>query len=69
MTQALSGIQAAWAEHDGLGELSVNGRTIRFSSPDGYVVEWPCQTSADAKTQLRIFRAALRHPETRPRDF
>lgn len=64
----ISGIEAAWAEHDGLGELTIVGRTIRFDSPDGYRTEWPCRSAKEAATQLRLFRTAIDHPETRPRE-
>ena len=69
MTQKISGIQAAWSEHDGLGELSVIGRKVRFDGRDGYRVEWSCNTANEAAQQVRLFRAALNHPETRPRNF
>ena len=68
-SQRLSMVEAAWAEYDGLGRLSVVKRSVCFESPDGYRIEWPYRTRKEAKSQVRLSRAVLSNPETRPRSF
>lgn len=63
---AMSGIEAGWAEHRGEGVLAQTGRKVTYTRHDGFVVEWPAHTDKAAASQLRLFRAATNHPETRP---
>jgi hypothetical protein len=63
--KTISGIKAAWMENDGLGALSVKGKSVVFTGADGFVVTWSCRTETEAVQQLRIFRAATKYPQTR----
>jgi hypothetical protein len=65
MTQTITGIQAAWLEHDGLGKFSINGRTVTFTRNDRLSVSWHMPTTKLAAIQLRMFRAATKYPDTR----
>lgn len=63
--KAISGIKAAWMEHDGLGTLSVSGKVVVFKGTDGLTFRWSCRTDKEANSQLQVFRAATKYPQTR----
>jgi hypothetical protein len=65
MTKQISGISAAWMEKDGMGSLSVTGRTVSFRRNDGLAVQWHCGTPKEAEQQVRLFRASTKYPATR----
>jgi hypothetical protein len=65
-TGTVSGISAAWMEKDGLGELSVSGRVVMFRRNDGFTAYWSAGSDKEAKSQITVFRAATKYPQTRP---
>jgi hypothetical protein len=63
----MNGIQAAWAENRKEGELSVTGRTVQYRRHiDGMTWAWTSKSPKEASAQIKLFRAALNHPDTRP---
>lgn len=65
MSKTITGIQAAWMEHEGQGQFSLRGRTVTFLGSDGYSAQWILGTTKLAAIQLKVFRAATKYPETR----
>ncbi len=53
--------QAAMKEANGQGSFEISGKIIRFVIDGKLWAKWNCKTSADAKTQLRMFRASPKH--------
>ena len=57
----VSGIEAALLEAQGLGELSVIGKSIRFHQDGRHVSTFWFPTPSGAQQALRIFRAAPKY--------
>lgn len=62
----MNAINAAWEEKAGRGWFEVKGRTVFFYNDRGWTKgAWHCKSGAEAKAQLKLFRAATKYPQTK----
>lgn len=61
-----SGARAGLMEAAGQGSFEIKGKTIVFRNLHGYEWKWPCKTEAEAKRQLKLFRASAKYLQPLP---